>query len=972
MRTFYLKLIIFLLMPLGLFAQNSVSGTVKEQATGNPLPGVNVIVKNTTNGVTSNFDGEFTINNLKRGDVLVFSYVGFKALEVAYTGQSSLNVSLEEATNVLDEVVLVGYGSSTKKDMTGAVETVTTKDFNGGNIASPEQLLAGKTAGLQVTPPSGAPGSGASIKIRGGTSSLSAGNDPLIVVDGVPLDQSGRGALNYINSNDIESFTVLKDASAAAIYGSRATSGVILITTKSGSAKAPLKFNFNSYVSWGENTDDVGVLSSDQFRNTVNQFGNPQQIAILGDANTDWQDQIYETAFTNNQNITVTKGFAHSSLRASVGYMNQEGTLKKSYFERTSANIKYIHRLLNDKLKIEANVRGSLVNDEFSNQGAIGSAIRFDPTQPVRSGNDNFGGFFEWLNPDGSQSTRGSRNPLGLIELTDNAGNTQRSTGNIKVDYDIPWVPGLKAVGNVGYDYTEFDGTNSVDPESAATTQDGNINTSKNINRSRLSDWYLNYVKEIPSLKLKVDATGGYSLQRFFRSGSSRNVTGAGVIEEPIPFRTQNSLQSYFGRVNLSYDDRYLVTGNLRSDESSRLNPKDRTQLFGGISVAWNISNESFLKESKVISNLKLRAGYAETGQQEIGQDFGFLPRFTRGDDRVRFQFGNEFVTTVRPEEFDPNLKWETSFTYNVGLDFGLFDNRISGAIDVYHRDVNNVLNFISVPAGSNLSNALITNVGKIENDGVEITLNATPFKTENFTWNANFNISFFDDQINKLTLVDNPSFQGNRVGGISGGVGNTVQINTVGFGQNAFYLFNQVYDASGRPIEGVFEDVNGDGRITEDDKTRHKSPNADFTIGFSSDFTYKKWDMSFTLRGSFGNYVYNNVASSTGNRREIFVNDNQLVNVSDSFLESGFQLQQLFSDFFLEEASFVKLDNINLGYNVGKIVGGLADLRVYSTVSNVFVITDYNGLDPEVAGGIDNNFYPRARTFLFGIDLNF
>lgn len=972
MRTFYLKLIIFLLMPLGLFAQNTVSGTVKEQTSGGPLPGVNVIVKNTTNGVTSNFDGEFTINNVKNGDVLVFSYVGFKTLEVAYTGQSSLNVSLEEATNLLDEVVLVGYGSSTKKDMTGAVETVSTKDFNGGNIASPEQLLAGKTAGLQVTPPSGAPGSGASIKIRGGTSSLTAGKDPLIVVDGVPLDQSGRGALNYINSNDIESFTVLKDASAAAIYGSRATSGVILITTKSGSAKAPLKLNYNSYVSFGENTDDVGVLSADQFRNIVTQFGNPQQIALLGNAKTDWQNQIYGTAFTNNQNFTVTKGFANSSLRASVGYMNQEGTLNKSYFERTSANLKYIHRLFKDKLKVEANVRGSLVNDEFSNQDAIGSAIRFDPTQSVKTGNDVFGGFFEWTNSDDTPNTIATRNPVGLLELTDNAGNTQRSTGNIKVDYDIPYVSGLKIVGNVGYDYTEFDGTNSVDPISAATTQDGNVSTSKSINRSRLSDWYLNYVKEIPSLKLKVDATGGYSLQRFFRSGSSRNVTGTGVIEEPIPFRTQNSLQSYFGRVNLSYDNRYLVTGNLRSDESSRLNPKDRTQLFGGISVAWNISNESFLKESKVISNLKLRAGYAETGQQEIiGQDFGFLPRFTRGDDRVRFQFGNEFVTTIRPEEFDPNLKWETSFTYNVGLDFGLFNERISGAIDVYHRDVNNVLNFISVPAGTNLSNALITNVGKIENDGVEFTLNATPFKTDTFTWNANFNISFFDDQINKLTLVDNPSFPGNRVGGISGGVGNTVQINTVGFGQNAFYLFNQVYDASGRPIDGVFEDVNRDGRITDDDKTRHKSPNADFTLGFSSDFTYKKWDMSFTFRGSFGNYVYNNVASASANRREIFVSG-QLTNISDKFLDSGFELQQLFSDFFLEEASFVKLDNINLGYNVGKIVGGLADLRVYSTVSNVFVITDYDGLDPEVAGGIDNNFYPRARTFLFGIDLNF
>ncbi|MBU2525430.1 MAG: TonB-dependent receptor [Bacteroidetes bacterium] len=971
MRTFYLKLMVFIFMPLGLMAQNSVTGTVTENATGGPLPGVNVVVKNTTKGTTTDFDGKYLLSGLNSGDVLVFSYVGFTAREITYTGQATIDVVMEEAANQLNEVVLVGYGSSTKKDLTGAVETVTSKDFNGGNIASPEQLLAGKTAGLQVIPPSGAPGSGASIRIRGGTSSLSAGNDPLIVVDGVPLDQTGRGALNYINSNDIESFTVLKDASAASIYGSRATAGVILITTKSGNAKAPLKFNYNAYVSFAEIEDKVDVLSADEFRNVVNQFGTPAQIALLGTENIDWQEQIYETAFTNNHNLTVSKGFDNSSLRASFGYMNQEGTLKKSYFERISGNIKYIHRLFDDKLKVEANVRGALVNDEFSNQGAIGAALRFDPTKPIRSGNDDFGGFFEWTNPDGSQNTIAARNPLGLIELTDNSANTQRSTGNLKVDYDIPYVAGLKITANGGYDYTEVDGTNFVLPEAAATTTQGNVNQSKSINRSRLFDTYLNYVKEFPALKSKIDATAGYSFQRFFRSGNSVNVRGDGVTERPVPFKTQNALESFFGRVNYSYDDRYLVSANIRSDKSSRLNPDDRTQAFGGVSVAWNLNNEAFLKDSKVISQLKLRGGYAETGQQEIGQDFGFLPRFTFGDDRVRFQFGDQFITTIRPEEFDANLKWETSQTWNIGLDFGFFNNRISGAIDLYWREVDDLLNFISVPAGTNLSNALITNVGSLENNGVEFTLNATPITNDNFTWNANFNISFFDDEITKLTLTDNPNFQGNPVGGIAGGVGNTIQINTVGFGQNAFFVFKQAFDAAGNPIEGVFEDINGDGQITPEDRRRFKSPNPDFTLGFSSDFTYKKWDASFTFRGSFGNYVYNNVDAASGNRREIFVSG-ALTNVSDSFLETGFEQQQLFSDFFVQDASFLKLDNINLGYNFGDILNGLAQLRVFSTVQNVFTITDYDGLDPEVPGGIDNNFFPRSRTFLFGVDVNF
>lgn len=971
MRTIYLKLMVLLFIPLSLTAQNSVTGTVTENATNGPLPGVNVVVKGSTKGTTTDFDGKYLLSGLNNGDVLVFSYLGFQTQEVAYSGQAAIDVVLIEATNQLQEVVLVGYGASTKKDLTGAIETVSTDDFNGGNIATPEQLLAGKTAGLQVLPPSGAPGSGASIKIRGGTSSLSAGNDPLIVVDGVPLDQTGRGALNYINPNDIESFTVLKDASAASIYGSRATAGVILITTKSGNAKAPLKFNYNSYVSWGEIDDKVDVLKADEFRRIVNQFGSPAQVALLGNNNIDWQDEIYETAFTNNHNLTVTKGFNHSSLRASIGYMNQEGTLKKSYFERTSANIKYIHRLLDDKLKVEANVRGSLVNDEFSNQGAIGAALRFDPTQPIRSGNDRFGGFFEWTNGDGSQNTIAARNPLGLIELTDNSGNTQRSTGNLKVDYELPWVPGLKLTANGGYDYTEFDGTNFVLPEAAATTTQGNVNQSKSINRSRLFDAYVNYVKEVPGLKSKIDATAGYSFQRFFRSGSSVNTRGDGVIERPVPFKTQNALESFFGRVNYSYDDRYLITGNIRSDKSSRLNPEDRTQVFGGVSVAWNLNNESFLKDVKFINVLKIRGGYAETGQQEIGQDFGFLPRFTIGDERVRFQFGDQFITTIRPEEFDANLKWETSQTWNIGLDFAILDNRISGAVDFYWREVDDLLNFISVPAGTNLSNALITNVGSLENNGVEFTLNATPVKTDNLTWDANFNISFFDDEITKLTLTDNPDFQGNPVGGIAGGVGNTIQINTVGFGQNAFFVFKQAFDAAGNPIEGVFEDINGDGVVTPDDRRRYKSPNPDFTLGFSSNFVYKKWDASFTFRGSFGNYVYNNVDAASGNRREIFVSG-ALTNISDSFLETGFEQQQLFSDFFVQDASFLKLDNVNLGYNFGDILGGLAQLRVFSTVQNVFTITDYDGLDPEVPGGIDNNFFPRSRTYLFGLDLNF
>ncbi|NER14649.1 SusC/RagA family TonB-linked outer membrane protein [Leptobacterium flavescens] len=964
------KVALFLLLfvPLGIFAQ-TVSGTVTEKSNGAPLPGVNVLVKGTTTGTTSDFDGKYQIS-ANTGDILIFSYIGFKTVEITVSG-GTLDVAMEEDAAKLDEVVVVGYGSSTKKDLTGAVESVSTKDFNGGAIAAPEQLLAGKTAGLQVIPPSGAPGSGGTIRVRGGTSSLSAGNNPLIVVDGVPLDQTGQGALNYINPNDIESFTVLKDASAASIYGSRATAGVVLITTKSGNAQTPLRFNYNSYISFGTNTDKVDVLSAEQFRQTVNQFGNANEIALLTDSNTDWQDEIYRTAVTSNHNFTVTKGFKNSSIRASLGYINQDGTLRGTNFERTSAAIKYVHRLLDNSLKIEGNIRGALVNDEFGNQGAIGAAIAFDPTKPIRSGNDAFGGFFEWTNTDGSPNTISPRNPLGLIELTDNSGNTRRVTGNLKLDYDIPYVDGLKATVNLGFDYNDFNGLSIVDPNSAATTQNGTTTVSDALNRNRLADLYLNYTTDIESIKSKIDVTGGYSYQRFFRSGRSVTTDGNGTVTAPTPFATQNSLISYFGRLNYSYDDRYLVTVNYRNDASSRLNPRDRRQGFGGVSVAWNLINEKFIQDSNIFSNLKIRAGYAETGQQEINQDFGYLPRFTTGDDQVRYQFGNEFVTTIRPEEFDPNIRWEISKTYNFGLDYGFFNNRLNGSVEVYFRDVEDVLNFISVPAGTNLSNALVTNIGNLENSGVEFTINAVPVQTEDFTWNANFNISFFDNEITKLTLTDDPSFQGNPTGGIAGGVGNTIQINSVGFEQNSYFVFQQVYDGAGNPIEGLYVDTNGDGQITPDDRVRFKSPNPNATIGFSSNFIYKKFDMSFTFRGSFGNYNYNNVASDRGNLAAL-TGANVISNVNTSFLETGFQNPQLFSDFYVQDASFVKLDNINLGYNFGKIFNDRADLRVYSTVQNVFTITDYDGLDPEVAGGIDNNFFPRARTFLLGLDVNF
>lgn len=961
------------IIPLGMFAQTNVMGVVTEKATGTPLLGVNVIVKGTTNGTTTDFDGKYQVK-VSDGQTIVFSYIGFKNQEVLYTGQASINIALEEDASKLDEVVVVGYGSAVKKDVTGSVESVNADDFNGGAIVSPEQLIAGKTAGVQVTPPSGAPGSGSAIKIRGGVSSLAANSNPLIVVDGVPLDPASSG-LNYINANDIESFTVLKDASAASIYGSRATGGVILITTKTGKSGQPININVNHYTAIGDNFNEVDVLSSTQFRDLVQANGNANQIAQLGATSTDWQDEIYRGSFTSDTNVTLSGGFDNSNYRASIGYVTQEGTLRNSKVDRWSGSVKFIQRLLNDDLKIEANVLGALVEDTFANTGAIGAAVSFDPTQSVFDPTSQFGGYTENVNPDGTINTIAVRNPVGLLEQNSNIADTKRSTGSLKIDYTLPFFRDIKLTALGGYDYNEVDGNTFIPAEAASNfNQQGVTSTYQTLNRSRLLDVYANYKKTFESIKTSVDVTAGHSFQRFYRSNNSESTTGLGETNVTRVIG-ENALESYFGRLNFDYDSKYLLTLNIRNDISSRLNPDDRSDVFGGVSFGWNIIDENFMKGSKVFSQLKLRVAYGETGQQEVGQDYGYLPRYTTGDGRVRYQFGYNadgsprFVTTLRPEEYDENLRWERSKSFNIGLDFGFFNDRLTGSVEVYERKVEDLLNFIPVPAGTNLSNALLTNVGNLENRGLEVSLNAAIIQNDKFSWNTNVNVSFFENEITKLFLTDNTDSPGVLTGGIAGGVGNTIQINSVGHEVNSFYVFKQIYNEQGAPIEGAYADINGDGVVDTSDRYRYKSPNADAVIGFSSNMQYGNFDFAFTMRASLGNYAYNNVASNTGNVQSLF-GANSINNVNASILDTGFQNQQLFSDYYVQDASFLKLDNLTFGYTIENLFKD-ARMRVYLAGQNLFIITDYDGLDPEIDGGIDNNFYPRSRNVLVGLNLN-
>jgi len=961
---------ILFLLPLIISAQDIIiTGNVTDDL-GVGLPGVSVMINGTTTGSATDFDGNYTIE-AKEGDVLLFSFVGMKTISKIVGTEDTINVSMISEENSLDEVILIGYGQTTKKDATGAVEKVGVEEFNAGAITSPEQLITGKTAGVNVIPPSGQPGTGGAIKIRGGVSSLS-NNDPLIVIDGVPIDQTGGPALNSINPNDIETFNILKDASATAIYGSRATNGVILITTKSGKMNQEMKFSLNSSFSLGNRINELDVLSTDEFRAAIGALNNPDATALLGTEDTDWQDKIYHTAFGTDNSFTMSEGFDNTAYRIGFGYTFQEGILKTSEFKRKNMSINFRQNLFDSSLKMDFNIRASFIGDKFANQGAIGSASQFDPTQPVYSGNDNFGGYWEWLDPNGSGEplNLAPLNPLGLLEQGTNQANTERFLGNAKFDYDFGFLEGLKLSANFGFDYSEVKGRTMTPATSAAGYFNGGTNgTYGSLRRNTLVDVYVSYVKTFKGVH-KIDAMAGQSFQDFFRENNSFGVDANGA-ESSSHIASTSALLSYMGRINYTFDSRYLVTATFRRDGSSRFSPDNRWANFFSGALAWNIAEEAFLNDSETISTLKIRVGYGETGQQEIGSDFAYLPIYTPGGDNVRYQFGDRFVHTIRPSGYDADIKWEESATYNIGLDYGFIDDRINGSIEYFSRASTDILQNVNLAAGSNLTNVLWSNIGDLNSFGVEFSINADIVQKEDFTWGVNFNATYLSNEITKLNLVDDPNSPGTATGGISGGVGNTIQTNKVGEAQRSFLVYKQVYDSNGRPLEGVYEDLNGDGIWNDQDKYIFHSPNPDYLMGFSSYMNYKNFDLNFVMRASIGNYAYNNVASSIGNEFNLYTL-NTTRNVHSSLLNTGFENSQFWSDYYVQDASFLKMDNITLGYLFDNIKEGEMTFKLYGTVQNVFTITDYEGLDPEISGGIDNNFYPRPRTFLIGFNFNF
>ncbi|MBN1144534.1 MAG: TonB-dependent receptor [Bacteroidales bacterium] len=975
-------LILLIFIPGKLDAQEyNITGKVTEKTDGESMPGVYVVIKGTNAGAVTDANGNYALKVPDANATLVFSFLGFITQEIPVGPNRVINVALEQDIQLLEEIVVIGYGTVKKSDATGSVAVVSSDDFNKGSIVSPQQLIVGKSAGVVVTNGNGAPGSGSTIRIRGG-SSMSASNDPLIVIDGVPLDNNGPSgmgnSLSMINPNDIESMTVLKDASATAIYGSRASNGVIMITTKKGASKFRVAYNGNMSVNTVPKTLDV--MSANEFRALISELygSTSEQFDRLGPANTDWQKEIYRTSISTDHNLSVSGTYKVLPYRASVGYTNDNGILKTSNFSRTTVAVGLNPSMFDDHLKVNLNVKGMFTDTRFANEGAVGSALTFDPTHPVKDAT-SANGYFYWKDNGGNPIKIATSNPVAQLELTQDLANVLRSVGNIQFDYKLHFLPDLHANLNLGYDYSESDGTVDV-PESASWTYDpvngGGIKRAYDQKRKNtLLDFYLNYVKELESLSSKIDLTAGYSWQHFWREGSTYETNVAeSVVNTDQPYETENYLISFFGRMNYTLLDKYLLTFTLRDDGSSRFAEENRWGLFPSVALAWKINSESFLKNSNLISDLKLRLGYGITGQQDVTTgDFPYLAQYTLSDDYARYRFGTTYYNTYRPEGYDKNIKWEETTTYNAGLDFGFLQNRITGTIDVYSRETKDLINTIPVPAGSNLTNKITTNVGNLTNKGVEFTINGKVISTSDLTWELAYNIGYNENKITKLTQTDDPSYQGVATGGISGGVGSNIQIHSVDYPVFSYYVYQQVYDEQGNPIEGLYVDRKADGVLNSSDLYRYKKPAADVLMGISSSLNYKNWDFSFAGRFSFGNYIYNNVTSTRGTYLDAYNPGlNYTSNVLTSSTDTKFSSAQYFSDYYVENGSFFRMDNISLGYRFKNLIQSKINLHVGAVVQNAFVITKYTGLDPEIFGGIDNNIYPRPRIFMLGVNVEF
>ena len=987
---------LFALLTLSAAAQQKViTGKVTDKG-GLPIPGAAIVVKAATGAVTgtvTDTDGKYKVEVTKDTKTLNFSFVGMKSIDEPINGRSVINIVLEEDRVLVSDVVVIAYGTSKKSDLTGTVTAVSAKEFQKGNIASSEQLLMGKVTGLQITSSGGAAGGGSTIRIRGGAS-LNASNDPLIVIDGVPVESNGisgsANLLNTINPNDIESISVLKDASATALYGSRASNGVLILTTKKGATGA-VKFNFNTQASVGMVAKYVDVLDGDQIRSIVNAdalaTGNNTYKNLLGTSNTDWQKEIYQTALGWDNNINASGSIKNIPFRISTGYLTQDGILKTNNFKRFTGTLNLSPKFFNEHLSVNLNAKYSNTQNRFADEGgAIGGAVNFDPTQPVMKSGSAYGGYFEWLGADGKPiNTNGGAtapNPLGLLLQRDNTSQVDRLIGNVQLDYKLHFLPDLHVMLNLGLDKATGSG-NDNRPKTMATAEykNGIYSYYKQGKSNTLTDVSLFYSKTLTEIKSKFDVLVGHSYQDFYTdvynypSYSQDGVVDAATVPTFATDKPEYRLESYLGRLNYTFNNKYLLTASMRRDASSKFSPDTRVGYFPAVALAWKM-NEEFFKNSNVVSELKLRLSMGITGQQDIGNYYPYMPRYSQSQSTAQYQFGSTFYNFLRPPAYDANIKWETTTTNNIGLDFGFFKGRISGSVEVYKKKTKDLLSTVPIAPGANFDIALLTNVGNMENKGVEFTINTIPVQTKDLTWNFGFNVTYNESKITNLLKQTDSSFTGIEVSTISGGTGNNIGKFAVGYAPYTFFVYKQVYDkTTGAPIEGLYEDLNRDGVIDSKDRYYYKKPAPDFMLGVNTQVTYKKWSIGMVGHAMLGNYMYNNFNSNTGTLRALKNPLLYIDNVSTSYLKTNFTNMQYLSDYYIENASFFRLDNINFGYNAGKIFkSSKSELHITASVQNVFVITKYSGLDPENASstGVDNVIYPRPRIFSVGFNLDF
>lgn len=971
-----------LFLSVSSFAQNvkKITGTVTDDK-GETLIGATVTEKGSSKGTVTDLDGNFSLDVSNKTTELQVTYVGYKTQTVKVPANGKLHVTLVSDEHVLQETVVIGYGVQRKSDLTGSVSSVSSKDFNQGVINSPEELINGKVSGVQIVNSGGSPSAGSTIRIRGGAS-LNASNDPLIVIDGMPMEVggsvSGNGNfLSLINPNDIESMTILKDASSTAIYGSRASNGVIIITTKKGVNSKRPKITFSSTNSLQTRTKTTDMISRDEMYDLVSTYGSDSQKALLNaDVNTDWNNEIFHTAFGTDNNLGISGKVGFLPYRLSLGISDQNGILRTDNVTRYTGSLTLTPVLLDNHLKLNVNVKGTKSDTRFANSGAIWGGAAMSPFTPVYSGTDAFLGYTEATDANGMPVNGASANPLGLLKNYHSTSDVYRVIGSFDADYSMHFLPELHAHLTLGYDWSKGQGHVYVPHEAYQYYNTGgrNYDYGPQKNDNKLFTFYLDYNKYIESIKSNIEVTAGYDYQFWKYTNAAYteyNDMDPAEIESTSAANDQrHTLLSYYGRLNYSYDGRYLLSASIRRDGSSRFSKDNRWGSFPSVALGWRVSEEKFFKPLKpAFSTLKLRVSYGVTGQQDGIANYSYIPLYTLSQTGAYYMFGGTPIATYRPSAYNTDLKWETTKAWDWGFDFGILGDRLTGSFDYYYRKTKDLLATVPVAAGTNFDKQILSNVGNITSKGIEISLAATPVQNKNWEWNISGNATWQSNKITNLRVNAKSDAPNTPAGSVDS---HYVQVLSEGYAPYSYYVYKQIYDEkTGKPIEGLYADLNGDGKVDSNDLYHYHSPSPDWLFGLSTSLRWKKLTLSTSLRASLGNYLYNGMAMNTGAWETMSYNSYQLNRLNASYLKTNFQKRQYESDLYVENASFIKMDNIQLSYNFGKISKWFS-LNASFMVQNVFTITNYTGVDPECQSGIDMSVYPRPRTYSLTIGLDF